>query len=193
MATIVYIKTGVTKGRVIIGIDADGETKACSITETTYVAIGAPTRYAELSDRDTDTLMTEDERYRAMKRAVSILAASDKSAYTVRTKLYQAGFSKESIDDAVGECVARGYIDEHRQLRRLIAKEANEALRGKYYIKRKLASKGYRGADIDRICAELVDDGEIDFKLNFERLAEKKGAQSDEERRALLYKFGYRV
>lgn len=193
MAKIVYVKTGVTKGRVLIGIDSDGESRSYSVTEETYVAIGAPTRYTELSDRDFDTVCAEDERYRTMKRAVSILAASDKSAYTVKTKLYQAGFSRESIDEAVCECIGRGYIDEQRQLRRLIEKEANEALRGRFYIKRKLLSKGYRGADIDRVTAELTDEGEVDFRVNFERLCEKKGAISDEEKRVLAYKFGYKA
>ena len=193
MAKIAYIKEGVTKGRVLLGIDTDVTAQAYSITLATYMAIGAPTRYTELTERDFDSVCREDERYRAMKKAVSLLAASDKSAYTVRTKLYLAGFSRESIDEAVSECISRGYIDESRQLSRLISKEANEGLRGKYYIKRKLASKGYKLSDIDRVMSELVDEGEIDFRANFERLADKKGASGEEERRALLYKFGYRT
>ena len=190
---IAYIKEGATKGRVLIGIEEDTGVRAFSVTEATYMAIGAPSRYSELSQRDIDVISTEDERYRAMKRAVSILAASDKSAYTLKGKLYQAGFSRESIDEAVNECVARGYVDEDRQLRRLIEREANESLRGRFYIKRKLVSKGYRGADIDRITRELVDSGEIDFSENFERLASKRGAEGEEERRALMYKLGYKA
>lgn len=193
VAIIAYVKEGVTKGRVLLGVDSDGSVNAYSVTESTYMAIGAPCRYCEISERDLDSILTEDERYRAMKKAVSLLAASDKSAYTVKSKLYQAGYSRESIDEAVNECIARGYIDEDRQLRRFIEREANESLRGKYYIKRKLVSKGYRGADVDRITAELVDSGDIDFKSNFERLAEKKGVEDAEDRRALMYKFGYKA
>ena len=193
MAKILYIKEGVSKGRVLIGVDDGEDVKALSVTESTYLAIGAPTRYTELLQRDLDSLITEDERYRAMKKAVSILAASDKSSYTLKMKLYQAGFSRESADEAVNECIGRGYIDEDRQLRRLIEREANESLRGRFYIKRKLVSKGYRGADIDRIINELTDIGEVDFDANFERLAEKKGALDDEARLALKYKFGYKA
>lgn len=193
MAKILYIKEGVSKGRVLIGVDDGEDVKALSVTESTYLAIGAPTRYTELLQRDLDALITEDERYRAMKKAVSILAASDKSSYTLKMKLYQAGFSRESADEAVNECIGRGYIDEDRQLRRLVEREANESLRGRFYIKRKLVSKGYRGADIDRIIYELTDIGEVDFDANFERLAEKKGALDDEARLALKYKFGYKA
>ena len=193
MAEIAYIKEGSAKGRVTLGINADGECHAYSVTLATYSALGAPGRYSEISESDYDAILTEDERYRAMKRAVSLLAASDKSAYTVKTRLRQAGFSRESVEDAVEECIARGYIDEGRQLRRLVEREANEALRGRYYVKRKLLARGYRSADIDRAISGLIEDGELDFDANFERLIEKKGALDEESRRQLAYKYGYRL
>ena len=66
MAGIIYIKEGSAKGRVTIGIDNDGEIKDYSVTIATYAAIGAPGRYSDVSDRDLDTIVAEDERYRAM-------------------------------------------------------------------------------------------------------------------------------
>ena len=193
MTEIAYIKEGSTKGRVTIGLNIDGECKAFSVTLATYSAIGAPGRYSDVSEREVDAIAAEDERYRAMKRAVSLLAASDKSAYTVRMRLRQAGFSFESIDAAVEECISRGYIDEGRQLRRLVEREANDSLRGRYYIKKKLLSRGYRSADIDRAIRGLEEDSEVDFDSNFERLAEKKSAIDEEARRQLAYKYGYRL
>ena len=193
MAEITYITEGSAKGRVTIGVSVDGECHAYSVTVATYSAIGAPARYSRIDDRDLDSIIAEDERYRAMKRAVSIIAASDKSAFTVRNRLRQAGFSSESAEYAVEECIARGYIDEERQLKRLVEREANESLRGKYYIKKKLLARGYRSADIDRAIRALIDDGELDFEANFEHLAEKKGAFDDGSRLQLLYKYGYRI
>lgn len=193
VAEIAYIKEGSAKGRVTIGLSLDGECRAYSVTIATYSAIGAPGRYSDISERDVDAIVAEDERYRAMKRAVSLLAASDKSAYTVKTRLRQAGFSYESAEAAVEECMARGYIDEGRQLRRLIEREANDSLRGKYYIKKKLLARGYRSADIDRAMRCLVEDGELDFSANFERLSEKKCAFDEESRRQLAYKYGYKL
>ena len=193
MAEIIYIEEGSAKGRITIGVDNDGDTKAYSVTLATYSTIGAPGRYSDVSDRDLDTIVAEDERYRAMKRAVSLLAASDKSVYNVSSRLRQLGYSAESVESAVQECLARGYIDEQRQLRRLVEKEANEALRGRYYIKKKLMSRGYRSADIDRAISALEDDGELSFKDNFERLVDKNGADDEEARRKLAYKFGYKI
>ena len=193
MAEIIYIKEGSAKGRVTIGIENDGETKDYSVTIATYTAIGAPCKYSGISERDLDAVMAEDERYRAMKRAVSLLAASDKSVYNVSSRLRQLGYSAESVESAVQECLARGYIDEQRQLRRLVEKEANEALRGRYYIKKKLMSRGYRSADIDRAIGALEDDGELSFNDNFERLVYKNGADDEESRRKLAYKFGYKM
>lgn len=193
MAEIVYIKEGSAKGRVSIGVSVDGELKDFSVTLATYSAIGAPGRYSEIRDRDLDAIIAEDERYRTMKRAVSILAASDKSVYNLKARLRQLGFSTESIESAVNECLARGYIDEARQLRRLVEREANESLRGRYYIKKKLMSRGYRSADIDRAIAALQEDGELDFRSNFERLIDKNGAQDEEAKRKLAYKFGYKL
>ena len=193
MAEIVYIEEGSAKGRITIGVDNDGDTKAYSVTLATYSTIGAPGRYSNISDRDLDAIIAEDERYRAMKRAVSLLAASDKSVYNVSSRLRQLGFSSESVESAVQECLARGYIDEDRQLRRMVEREANEALRGRYYIKKKLMSRGYRSADIDRVIRALEDDGELNFKSNFERLIEKNGAHDEDSRRKLAYKYGYRM
>lgn len=193
MPKIIYIKEGVTKGRVLIGIDNDGDSAAYSVTKSTYIAIGSPVRYTVIDERDFYSIAAEDERYRAMKKAVSSIAVSDKSAHTLKSKLLMAGFSHEATDEAIGECIARGYIDEERQLIRLVEREANGSLRGRYYIKRKLAAKGYRLSDIDKVINNLVGSQTVDFKKNFESLAEKKGASDDESRRALAYKFGYKI
>ena len=85
-----------------------------------------------------------------------------------------------------------GYIDERRQIERAVLSEANRSLRGRSYITKKLISKGYSSADISEVTDELISRGELDFSASFELLCEKKGATTDEERRALLYKYGYR-
>lgn len=193
MAVIAYIKTGITRGRVMLGIEHDGECRGYSVSEATYVAIGAPHRFSEISDRDLDSIIFEDEVYRAMKKAISILSVSDKSEYVLTGKLITAGFSRAAADTAVAECVGRGYVDESRQIERLVEREANLSLRGRFYIKRKLVSKGYKGADIDRAISALTERGDVDFDANLERLFAKKGAHDEESRRALLYKYGYRI
>ena len=134
-----------------------------------------------------------DEVYRAMRKAMSLIADVDRSRYELRAKLCHSGFSSEVTDIALDACEKYGYLDEARQLERLIEKEANRKLRGRHYIKRKLMSKGYSSADIDRVAAMLVERGEIDFDANFEMLVEKKCLSDDTEIKALKYRYGYKI
>ena len=108
-------------------------------------------------------------------------------------KLVRVGISYDAADTALDRISELGYLDEDRQLERAVEREANYKLRGRYYIKRKLSAKGYSSAAINRAIERLADSGEVDFKANFEALAEKKGITSEEDRFALEYKYGYRI
>ncbi len=191
MAKIVYIKTGITKGRIMLGIEELGECRGYSVTLSSYADLGAPAKLTELDDTVFGSIKYEDECFRAMKKAVSVLAISDKSRRTLESKLITAGFSRDIARYTVDECLSLGYIDEGRQLERLIEREANISLKGRAYIKRKLMSKGYSSSDIDTAIDRLVYDGTVDFHKNFVRLSEKKNASTDEEKRMIKYKYGY--
>ncbi len=191
MPKILYIKEGITKGRITLGIEHDGECRGYSVSIATYLALGSPVKFCSISDADLGTAAYEDECLRAMKKAVSLLSMSDKSVHTLESKLIHAGFKKDIARHTAEECMARGYIDEGRQLDRLCEKEANISLRGRHYIKRKLMSKGYRSSEIDAALDRLTDGGIVDFKENLLRLYEKKSATQDEEKRAIRYKYGY--
>ena len=122
-----------------------------------------------------------------------MLADSDKSRYEMMQKLRHLGYSKEIIDTVLNKCEQYGYLDEDRQLERLIEREANRKLRGRYYVKRKLMAKGYRSSAIDRITDSLVESGEIDFESNFQRLIKKRGADDENAIMTLKYRYGYKV
>ncbi len=191
MPKILYIKEGITKGRITLGIEHDGDCRGYSVSTATYLAIGSPVKFSSISDSDLENVTYEDECFRAMKKAVSLLAMSDKSAHTLEGKLIHAGFRKDIARHTAEECMERGYIDEGRQLDRLCEKEANTSLRGRHYIKRKLMSKGYKAAEIDAALDRLTSDGTVDFKENLLRLYDKRAAASDEEKKAIRYKYGY--
>ena len=193
MPDILYVKADDKKKRVQLGITAGDETLTLTVSAATYNSVGAPSRGDSVSARDLADMRFEDEAYRALKKAVGYLAASDKSRYELKSKLLSQGFSREACDLAIERCLERGYIDEARQLERLVEREANYKLRGKYYIKRRLSAKGYSSSDIERAIARLVDAGEVDFQANFDALAEKRGALDEESRNVLKYKFGYRI
>ena len=189
-----FIKPIPTHKRVQIGVENDcGETTVLKVRESTYASLGAPARAEELSDAVLESLTREDELLRAYKKAVGWLADSDKSRLELKRKLFALGFSKEVVEVALDKCEQYGYLDEERQLERLVEREANRKLRGRYYIRRKLAAKGYRTSAIDRVTDVLVDKGEIDFKANFERLAEKRGALEETEVMSLKYRYEYEI
>ena len=193
MARVLFVKPVPNKKRIQIGILDESEEATYTLSESTYLELGCPVAGLEISDRTLGTVRFEDECYRALRRAMGYLSTSDKSRFELKMKLLRAGISAEAADIALDRLSELGYLDESRQLERAVEREANYKLRGRYYIVRKLSSKGYSHSAISRAIARLTDSGEVDFKANFEILAEKKGISSDEERYALEYKFGYRI
>ena len=188
-----FVKPVPNKKRIQIGILDESEEATYTLSESTYLELGCPVAGLEISDRTLGTVRFEDECYRALRRAMGYLSTSDKSRFELKMKLLRAGISAEAADIALDRLLELGYLDESRQLERAVEREANYKLRGRYYIVRKLSSKGYSHSAISRAIERLTDSGEVDFKANFEILAEKKGISSDEERYALEYKFGYRI
>jgi SOS response regulatory protein OraA/RecX len=190
---VLFVRPISDKKRVQIGVLDEENECTYTISETTYKTLGTISAGYNITDSDIGTIRFEDEYLKALKKAMGYLSLSDKSKYELKMKLIRAGFSAEASDTALERLAELGYLDEDRQLERAVEREANYSLRGRYYIKRKLSSKGYPISAISRAIDKLTDSGEIDFKANFERLAEKKGVTSFEDRLALEYKFGYKI
>lgn len=193
MANILFIKPNEKKTRYLLGVDDGLDTVTYSISRATYLSLGEPMRGAMIEESTLVDIRYEDEVYRAVRKACNCLSYSDRSNFALRGKLMESGFSPDAIDEAIKRCISLGYLDEERQLERAVEKEANYSLRGKYHIKRKLAGKGYSLSAIDRAIRSLVERGDVDFESNFDRLAEKRGAITEEERNALKHKFGYKI
>lgn len=193
MVTVLFAKCIPNKKGVQLGVLVDDEKCTFTVSEATYVALKSPGVGFEMSESDLGTVRFEDEYRRAFSKALGYLSLSDKSRFELKMKLLRAGFSGEASEMAISRILELGYLDEDRQLERAVEKEANYGLRGRYYIKRKLSSKGYSVYAISSAIDRLTERGEIDFSANFERLAQKKGAVTFEDRRALEYKFGYKI
>ncbi len=191
MAKILEINDSKSRGRMLISIENGGEILKLNVTCASLSELDSPRVLSEISVYDAASLIFDDECFRAMKRAVTVLAASDKSERRLYEKLMSSGFSREAVIETVNEVKRRGYLDEDRQLSRLVEREANLSLRGRQYIIRKLLTKGYKTSDIVRAIDALTFDGTIDFDRNFEILAEMKGAADEESRALLKHKFGY--
>lgn len=190
---IVYIKESKSAGYTVLGIDLGEGAKPYTVPLAIYAEIGAPVRGAEISDGDFLGVAYADEVYRATKKALSLLAYADNNIKNLKLKLIRAGFSRDAADAASEEMQRNGYINEARQLERLILSEANSNLKGRALIVPKLVSKGYKKDEVEAVLDALLESGEIDFAEIKERLISKKlGESADSEAvKKLLYKNGF--
>ena len=181
------------QGYVCITVSEGGESRRYTVRCSVYEELGMPGKDCELDGGAIETLAIADEYYRAKRAALSILSYGDNNERTLHTKLRTRGISDEVATDVVHEMVSLGYIDELRQLERLITEAANRKLQGPRKIIPRLMAKGYRSADIKVAIFSLCESGEIDFEENKERLLEKHlGDSRDAEQvKKILYKNGY--
>ena len=177
---------------VVLKIRDEDKLLSYTVNKVTYASLGSPVPQYELSDEELSEIVREDEIHRALKRSLSILSYSDVSESALRVKLRRSGFSREAVDEGVRECVMRGYLDEDRQLRRFITREACEGFRGPYFIRKKLMSKGYSASRISSVMSDLTSSGEVDFREIFSQLCDREEVKG-EDRLALAYKRGFKA
>lgn len=193
---VIYIRPAKSSGYLSVGIMTDEEEKrAFVVSEEDYAEAGAPMTADELSPSAYTLIAASDERYRARMAALRILSYADNNERSLIRKLVGKGISYATAEDVAHEMVGRGYINEQKQLMRLVAYEANTALSGPRKIRAKLSLKGYKTADIECAMDELTSSGEVDFERSAAALREKKltrGA-TEEEIKKLLYKYGYSI
>ena len=191
MAILAYVKQGKDRGRVTLGLNYGKETKAISVSESTYMKVGGPVKGAVIYPDVIEELSLDDARFRAVKKALSLLAAADNNRLSLEMKLSRAGFPHSVVKETAEYCMSLGSIDEIKQLRRLIPDEANRNLRGPRLIRQKLIAKGYEGSDVDSVMRALVEEGEIDFAANFKTLCEKRNCTSEDAMIVLAFKQGF--
>ena len=177
---------------VIITVLTDDKKQKYTISEGTYREIGCPLSGEEIDEEKLSVMLCEDEKRRALLKSLNTLAYADNNKATLRRKLRMAGFSSEASEEAIRECVMRGYIDEERQAERLILKHASELL-GPYKIRAKLVSRSYSPSLISKTMKALEERGEVNFRENRALLLSSKlpDDASYDEKMKLLYKYGY--
>ena len=194
MAKVVYIKESKTKGYLVIGIKDADEKKPLTVSAAAYAEVGSYAVGDEISPEALDALAKENQRFLALRKALYLLSFSDNSERNLRYKLMRAGFSRDVVDFAISEVLRLGYINEARQLERLIVNEANSKLYGPMKILSRLVGKGYSPSDVRTAIEALRDSGEVDFDLNRAKLLEKlPDGCTDEDMYKLLYKYGYKT
>ena len=192
MKKLVYARPATDKSRVVLGVgDGDG-VKRYSVEKSLFESL-LLSRGEEVSETVLCEIIDSNNLYRARKKALSQLSISDSSERALVLKLRRAGYSREVAERVGREMVSYGYIDEVRQLTRLVLREANENLRARAAIVPRLAAKGYSAAAICRVLDSLIESGEISPEENAQRLREKMlpESASEEEVKKLMYKYGY--
>ena len=195
MATLKFVRESRDSHLLLLGIVEEGEATNYTVNAAAFGEIGAPSVGDELDGWQMSVIRYTDELIRAKKKALSILAYADNNRRTLAMKLSRSGFSRDIIDTVCSEMVERGYINERRQLERLVLDEANRKLRGPLRIIPALVSKGYSSSDVKEVISSLIQSGEIDFGSNARLLLEKKLSDptDDEEAKKILYKNGYKI
>lgn len=195
MAALKYIREQKDSHLLSLGVVEGGETVLYTVNAETYEAVGSPAPRCHLTESQLSAIKYTDSLIRAKKKALSLLAFSDNNRRTLMTKLLRAGFSREISESVVSEMVALGYVNEERQLERIILDEANRKLRGAGKIIPALTAKGYSSTDVRSVLSRLVQEGQIDFKENAKTLIAKKLPEDadPEEKKKLLFKNGYKI
>ena len=183
------IKNANVKGYLKLEIDTGAGVAWLLLSDAQYDALGRPTPCEEISDEDFRAASDGDEYNRAKKRALNILSFGDNSERGLIAKLTRAGISRHTRELVLEEMKALSYIDEERQLTRLIESLANEKLYGAKKIYSSLAAKGYPGEKIKSIMRRLEIEKIIDFAKAKAKLTE--GISDSDEKRKLLYKNGF--
>ena len=188
---VVYIRAPKERGHVRIGL-SDGERKIeYTVSESDYRALGAPLVGDEICDLS--PLSEADMRYRARLTALRILGYGDNNERTLIRKLIMKSVSVSVAKEIAEEMRSLGYINERRQLNRLIEHEVNLRLSGPRKVYSKLLQKGYRRGDIEEVLNDLISHGVVDFEDSKARLVKKRlPCDADEEEiLRLLYNHGY--
>lgn len=188
---VIYIRDSRSKGYLRIGF-SDAEKKLeYTVSESEYRELGSLLVGDEISD--TSMLELSDMRYRGRLCALRILSYGDNNVPTLKRKLISKSISPAVAEEICEEMLGRGYINETRQLEKLIENEANVRLSGKRKIFQKLLAKGYKKLDIEVVLDDLISHGIVDFEKSKRKLIEKKlpTDATEEQIRSLLYKNGY--
>ena len=133
---VIYIRDSKSRGYLKIGLSAGDKKYEYTVSEEEYKENGSPLSGDEIYD--SVTLKKCDMSYHARLYALRILAYGDNNEETLVRKLISRSISSDIAREVALEMVGRGYIDERRQLERLIEREVNINLSGREKIIPKL-------------------------------------------------------
>jgi SOS response regulatory protein OraA/RecX len=189
---VLFVRPAREKGAFVLGL-SDPEERF-TVGHALYYELGEVRGGDALSSESVERIRREDERRRARKAALSLLAYADNSRRRLFEKLRRKGISAEIAERTVSDMIGEGLLSEERQLESAVLSLAEHRLFGPYRILADLSSKGYKGEDIRAAIHAAMEKGDIDFNKNLARLFEKKLGENatEEERRKIKFTYGYK-
>ena len=183
------IKPANIKGYLKLQIDTGDGILSLLVSEGQYESISSPKLSEEITEEALSSLLSFEEYNKAKKKALNVLAFGDNSERELKTKLSRSGIKASVIESVTAEMVRLGYINEVRQLERLIENEVNFKLHGPRKIASRLMPKGYKMSDIKAVLSRLSDEGKIDLLKAKQKLIAKCETTLDAKK--TLYKNGF--
>ncbi len=189
---VIFVRPAREKGAFVLGL-SDPEERY-TVGHTLYMQIGEVRGGDALSEETVALIRTEDERRRARKAALSILAYGDNSRRRLFGKLCRKGICAEIAESTVETMVSEGLLIEDRQLESAVRSLAEHKLFGPYRILAHLLSKGYKSEQVRQALHTAIESGDLDFSENARKLIAKKLGSSftEDEKRKLLFTYGYK-
>ena len=162
-----------------------------TLSKEAYERLGAPT--GEIDRETARSLLYEEEKYRATKKAFDILAFGRNSARTLALKLRNRNFSPSVCDEVAQMLKEKGYIKEEED----VVREVEGCLAKYWGVRRILMHLHERGYDNDAMGLAKEYLSQTDFvALCAELIKEKYGVMPKDERErqkivAALIRYGY--
>lgn len=173
--------------------EEDGVRHLARIDERCFLSLGPVRAGDRLSDEQLSLVAEGEIALRALSHALRLLAFGDNSARALTRKLREKGHPREAAEAAVAQMIERGYLCEQAQAARFAARAVRQKHWGRRRVLAALVQKGYAPALARRAIETAEADGEVDFAAARSALLEEKlpADATVEERRALLYRYGY--
>lgn len=93
---------------------------------------------------------------KAQARAVRLLAVRDRTEHELKDRLQRAGFTDETITEAVAWCHRLGYIDDGRFARQWVEYRMLHSQSGHRRLRVELRQKGVDETVIDSVLSEML-------------------------------------
>ncbi len=112
-----------------------------------------------LSPEALSQLEHEDQPYRARSRALTLLAARDRSSREIDSRLTRLGFAEDVVSDTLEWLIERGYVDDERFVERYAAEKLRAGW-AERRIRTELQRQGLGRELVERAVTSVATDGE---------------------------------